>query len=146
MKKKLSATIILVIIGVLIILLFFAIKQNEIKKEIKKNKLVCEKTTKDIYNVKYKIYYKEGKTKTIEMTYEDRKQNRSEENYSETSNELKYYASLPETKYTYVNSNIIITLDKKVLENHKKDKKISNLYKEYSKEKEYLENKEFDCN
>lgn len=137
--------IVLIIISYFIFLLIINTVSN--KKNVNKDLLTCEITNQDLYDVVFKTKFKDDKVykvtiqyiKNIEITSTDIDLGNASEK------QMDYFCTLKGSTFTYINNDLIITLNDKVYETNKNDKIIKNIFNTYDNVKTYYEKLGYTC-
>lgn len=149
MKPNIKVIIFMVILILLIILppLFRIIfPRNKDILTINSNKtLICQTKTADDYKVIYETNYKNAKVDKIKIKFLDNEKNNTTITSSSFYHQIDYFCGLPSSTYQYINTDIIINLNKKVYQANKHDKTIQSMYQSYSKVKRYYEKLGYTC-
>lgn len=147
-KKEITLIIVLSFLILLPPVLRFFFSEEKLSKraEEKTNQtLICEGINADHYKITYKTEYQTGKVKKITISFEDQEENRNSTQTTATTKQMDYFASIPESTYEYLNSNLIVTLTQEVYQQRKKEEPIKDMYSSYNSLKEYYQKLGYTC-
>ena len=148
MKNNVNKLILLAIILLIIIGVLYSLNNTKylqkISNKITKNKLVCEVTTQDGYNIKYETSFNNKEVSKVIITYIN-KNGINNEGYSSTESQIDYFCALPGTTMEYINNDLYITINKEAYEKNKKDGTIKSMFGDYNSIKAYYTKLGYTC-